>query len=62
MPKNNGKARKAWRREAAMFNADFWERIDPAHLVIRSGPMSAYLFSKPYVRTNRPVKPNTGGN
>jgi hypothetical protein len=56
MPKNNGRTRKAWRKEAADFNAAFWAAQDAAS---PTGHANRVLeFSKPYVRTDRPAKVN----
>lgn len=58
MARNNGAARKAWRRESANFNREWWTRFDhetPAPMSHRA----VYIISKPYTRSNRPAKPDT---
>lgn len=61
MPKNNGKARRAWRKQRADFNAAYWvqwekdytaeDRKNPGPIAFARGRMN-----------DRPVKPNTNGN
>ena len=50
MPKNNGKARKAWRKALADHNKRYWDKYGEK---ARSG-------QPPYIYPARGIRPNTG--
>jgi hypothetical protein len=50
MPKNNGKARKAWRKALADHNKRYWDKYEDK---ARSAP-------PPYIYPARGTRPNTG--